>query len=258
MEGIFTVRSVIPAEDRPGLEIDNIEGENTDIVLRGVAGTREEPHVLYFPAEYDGVLDKEYLASGILEKGGGLFWADFEKKVLELGLHCLNEVSKEAMSVFARARDRYAIIGPTVVMGRGLGTIPAILTACEHEDTVLCLILESAFPDTASYLRAMGLEGEEAVSGDPFDLKKKISRFKKAILFMHSHRDSMVPVSSVEWLVAESRSKATQFQIVPSEDRWDLAYRGGALYFDTIWQFIGLRMGRRPKRRPRSARRPGP
>jgi hypothetical protein len=114
-------------------------------------------------------------------------------------------------------------------MGRSTGSALALEAALINQESVLCLIMESA--------------------NDTPENRKKMAAFKKPVLFLHSSRDEMVSLSEIEWLVAESRSKATQFQIVPSPSRKNLAASTGEFYFKTIRDFIHLRMGIRPKRK---------
>lgn len=220
------------------------------ISLKGVLGQAEEPHILYFPAEFDEDIDAAYLASGFSLKGGSFFWLPYQDAIPEKDINFFLKLCRKALEDFLTYKEEENRPGPMVLMGRSLGTAPALDAFSKFEDSLLCLILESAFAETEAFFRALGC-GELGDFEEPFLNRKKMSVLKKAVLFLHSHGDSIVPIRDVEWLVCESRSKASQFQIVPSSDRWDLSYKGGALYFDTIWQFIGLRMGRRPKRRAR-------
>ncbi|MEF3169513.1 MAG: hypothetical protein K6360_09375 [Deltaproteobacteria bacterium] len=71
---------------------------------------------------------------------------------------------------------------------------------------------------------------------------------------LHSSRDPVVSITQVEWLVCDSRSKATQFQIAPSPDRESLASSTGEFYANAVKDFIHLRMGRWPPRKRRYGR----
>ena len=256
-EGFFLKRAISPEPPDDSLIVQEYHIDSSPrLRLMGAVGVKDEPHILLFPAEYDTRAMNEHLARGFLEKGGGLFWVDYDEYLMEKGPVGLIDVVDLTFNAYLRLREELGILGPLVIMGKSIGTVPAIEAMGRHEDDALCLILESAFSDTSSFFKAMGTI-EEPLSEDPFSNKKKMAALKKAVLFLHSHMDSVVPIRDVEWLVCESRSKATQFQIVPSEDRWDLVNKAGPLYFDVIWQFIGLRMGRRPRRRPRHARRQG-
>ncbi len=256
-EDFFSKRVLCPDVPGDSLVVQEFPiNSSPTLSLMGVMGVKDEPHILLFPAEYDTRVINEYLARGFLEKGGGLFWVDYDEYLKEKGPLALEEVAEISYEAMRKLLEEQGILGPLVIMGKSIGVVPAIDVMARHEEKALCLILESAFSNTSTFFKAMGVI-DAPLEKDPFSNKKKMGALKKAVLFLHSHMDSVVPISDVEWLVCESRSKATQFQIVPSEDRWDLVNSAGPLYFDVIWQFVGLRMGRRPKRRPRHARRQG-
>jgi hypothetical protein len=107
--------------------------------------------------------------------------------------------------------------------------------------------MESAFDLTEDFLRNKGIETNEMaiVKKDFFSNRSKISTYRKAVLFLHSHRDQIISPGQIERLVRESRSKATQLQIVPSSCREDIAQKAGDLYFNVIKDFLDRRMGKR-------------
>jgi len=134
-------------------------------------------------------------------------------------------------------------------MGRSIGTAAALDLAARHCEKTLALILESAFDRTDDFLAGKGLPQGFSSEDDPFDNRSKMEQYTKPVLFLHSHADQVVNLNQIEWLVAESRSKATQLQIVPSSSREDLQEIGGELYHKIIRDFINLRLGRRPPRK---------
>ncbi len=253
-----------PVKDIPSfsIEIDGEEGAaiSCPYILSHLP---DEPHILYFLSEYDNKDDILFLQQHILNKGGSFFWLQYREIGPRVSVDKLLHLSERFVDTALKEIKMAQRGGPVVLMGRGLGTGLAIHAFSFMEDELLCLILESAFNDLNSFLNGLNIDGidshtdnnaNNAVPYDPFLNKEKVRGLKKAILFLHSHGDTIVPLRDIEWLVCESRSKATQFQVVPSLDRWDLSFRGGELYFEVIWQFINLRMGRRPKRRKRRTR----
>jgi len=221
-----------------------------EISARCVQGSPEKPHILYCPSEFDQEQDFLILAKGFSDLGGTFSWLPYPHGISGLDIESYLGFMQDFFKAFYSWKEASGRGGPLVVMGRSLGTGPAIDCFFRWEERCLCLLLESAFWDTKGLFKALGAgypEGEE----DPFSNREKMQGLKKPVLFIHSHGDSVVSIWNVEWLVSESRSKATQFQIVPSEGRYDLAFKGGTLYFKVIWEYILLRMGIRPKRRPR-------
>jgi pimeloyl-ACP methyl ester carboxylesterase len=228
--------------------------DGTEIHYRVFPGIPEEPHILFFPAEYDseaGIID---LATGLGHFGITLITMDYRGCWNSSGEPSISALPQDAEAFYQVVKDWYATeqrTGPVVFMGRSLGAAIALDLASHHDNDSLALIMESAFDLTEDFLSGKGIRiNESGLSGeDPFSNRSKMSNYSKAVLFLHSHRDEVVSLNQIEWLVAESRSKATQLQIVPSECREDIAEKAGDLYFAVIKDFLNRRMGRRPRRR---------
>ena len=212
-------------------------------------GRHEEPHIIFFPSEYDRDQDIGYLAEGLTGLGMTLIAFEYgeDLKAALFGLKGPGHLMEKAGAAFKALKIRLnedKNPGPLVVMGRSLGSSIALDLSVKEQEAILCLIMESAFDKADAF--------SHAPEKDPFNNRKMMAGLKKPVLFLHSSRDELVSLTEIEWLVAESRSKATQFKIVPSPSRENLAPSTGEFYFKSIRDFIYLRMGRRPKRRKRS------
>jgi alpha-beta hydrolase superfamily lysophospholipase len=234
-----------------------ISWDGTEIYCRVFRGIPEEPHILFFPAEYDseaGIID---LATGLGQFGITLITMDYRGCWKSGGEPSISDLPQDSEAFYQVVKDWYVTeqrAGPVIFMGRSLGAAIALDLACRHDTDSMALIMESAFDLTEDFLSGMRIRiNELGLSGkDPFSNRSKMSNYSKAVLFLHSHRDKVVSLNQIEWLVAESRSKATQLQIVPSECREDIAEKAGDVYFTVIKDFLNRRMGRRPRRRRRS------
>jgi pimeloyl-ACP methyl ester carboxylesterase len=228
--------------------------DGTEIHCRVFRGIPQEPHILFFPAEYDseaGIID---LATGLGHFGITLITMDYRGCWTSDGEPSISALPQDAEAFYKVVKDWYATeqrTGPVVFMGRSLGAAIALDLACRHDNDSLALIMESAFDSTEDFLSGKGIRINESWPSeeDPFSNRSKLRSYSKAALFLHSHRDEVVSLNQIEWLVAKSRSKATQLQIVPTESREDIAEKAGDLYFTVIKDFLNRRMGRRPRRR---------
>ena len=212
-------------------------------------GDPQEPLVIYYPGEWESVSHLLELARGMAGEGLGL--------AVWLGAGASGEIQPplwlDRAAAFAQgvidAKRPQEGLEKAVFMGCSLGCAAAIHAANVLQDRALCMVLEAAFVDTWPYLEAKGvLRPGVPHPEDPFANRAKMREFKPAVLFLQSQRDPLVPPSALEWLVCESRSKATQFQICPGGGREDIREAAGPLYYDMIHRFINLRLGRRPKR----------
>lgn len=241
----------------------NLEaGDGTLLHCRIFSGQPEKPHIIYYPAEYESMETLTMLAEGMGEYGFNFISLDYRGVGHSGGDTSFTELPSDADTFFLGIKEwmrREGREGRLVIMGRSLGCAPALMSAEKHEDDILCLVLESAFDKTADFLAGRGISREAASDAapqgeDPFANRERIRGIKKPVIFIHSPRDQVQTLTQVEWLVAESRSKSTQFQVAPSGTREDLANNVGELYCAQLRQYINLRMGIRPPRKPRHKR----
>ncbi|NIA08850.1 MAG: hypothetical protein GWP10_03565 [Nitrospiraceae bacterium] len=226
-----------------------ISEDGTEIHSRVFLGRPGEPHILFFPAEYDTESSISELASGLGKFGISLISMDYRGCMGSAGEPSISALPQDAEAFYQVVKDWYTKAqrtGPLVFMGRSLGTAVALDLASRHVKDSLALILESAFDSTEGFLSGKGI----SFSGeDLFSPRAKMLKYHKAVLFIHSHRDQVVSINAIDCLLAESRSNATQLQIVPSGCREDIMEKAGDIYFSVIRDFLNRRMGRRPHRR---------
>jgi len=210
-------------------------------------GVPEEPHIFYIPAESDKIEDLLFLAKGLQQYGYTFAIMDWNGAST---FQDFFDIAKASFELFESWKQHNNRSGKTVVMGRSLGTAAALDLATHVQKELLCLILESAFHTTKALLEGMKIDDALLKDvDDPFENRAKMSKIEKPVLFLHCQRDKVIPVQDIEWLVCESRSKASQFQIAGANSRQTLASDADAIYFQTINNFINLRLGRRPKRK---------
>ncbi len=245
------------AEAEPGSDeifLEAVAEDGTRLHGRVFAADKpEEPHIVFFPGEFDNEETIAELARGFAQYGFTLISMDYRGRGRSQGSASMSSLLQDGRDFLKRViewKEEQKRPGPLVPMGRSFGTAVALHAACGFQQNILALILESAFDKTSDFLKGLGFEdpARDVDKGiDPFSNREKMGNFKPPVLFLHSHIDKVVNLNQVEWLVAESRSKSTQFQIVPSDGRKGLCRTGGDIYFSNIKDYLFLRMGRRPK-----------
>ncbi len=215
----------------------------------------DNPHVFYLPAEFDTDDTLHLLGTGLLAIGFSMIALEYPGVGKSQGRLTFQGMFQAIAPFYDAARlwmKEQGRDGPVVLMGRSLGCVMALHQAVNRQDECLCLIMESAFDSGQVFLERSGIETSSIPKGPIFENRNKMKQFKKPVLFIHSPRDTVQSLTEVEWLVAESRSKATQFQIAPSGTRQELANQVGELYLEVVQQWVNLRRGVRPprKRRP--------
>ena len=236
--------------------------DGTPLHCRIYSASPDKPHIIYFPAEYESEETLAMLADGMGEDEFNLISLDYRGVGKSGGSPSFETLPSDAEAFYLGVRawmKEQGREGKLTVMGRSLGCVPAMMVTSRYQDDLLCLVLESAFDRTADFLTGRDIPeeivAEVAPDGqDPFANRERMKKITKPVIFIHSPRDEVQSLYQVEWLVAESRSKATQFQIAPAGTREELAHTVGYLYISTLRQYINLRMGIRPPRKPRYKR----
>lgn len=213
-------------------------------------GSNGEPLLFYLPAEYETQSDIESFVEGLRSRSlhvicvnyndfSGITTSDSEL------YDALAGIFSDFLTMFDRNTYGFTQI---IIMGKSLGCSFALDLGSRFSDRVTALILESAFLRFDDFLRR---QGKESGVGDVTRNIEKMRLFKKPTLFLHSSRDELVTLSEIEWLVCESRSKGTQFQVMPAPTRRDFQRIFGDMYFDFLRDFIWQKTGRKPFRRKR-------
>ena len=130
--------------------------------------------------------------------------------------------------------------GPLFVMGRSLGSAPAIELAARYEADIAGLIIESGFAYTEPLLRFLGVDtrGLGITEADCFGNFEKIKEFEKPLLIIHAQLDQFIPVSDAETLMKNCPSRRKQFQVISLADHNSILGVAGSDYFRCIKQFI--------------------
>ena len=236
--------------------------DGTPLHCRIYSGSPDKPHIVYFPAEYESEETLAMLADGMGEYEFNLISLDYRGIGQSGGQSSFETLPADAEAFYLCVKDwmkEQGREGKLVVMGRSLGCAPAMMVAQKYQEDLLCLVLESAFDRTSDFLTGRDVPEEIVAQAapegeDPFANRERMKKITKTVIFIHSPRDQVQSLYQVEWLVAESRSKATQFQVAPAGTREELAHTAGDLYCAILRQYINLRMGIRPARKPRYKR----
>ncbi len=229
----------------------------TDASMLLYEGSPEGVHVFYFPAEYDTDITIGLVASCFTRYDMNLLVMNYHtSEDGEVKLANLFDDVRHFLDAARKFMEDNSRSGKIVLMGRSVGCGAAIEAALQIQENILCLVLESGFDRTADFFSGKGLEAHPSVmEEDPFDNRNKMKKIKKPVMFIHSPRDVVLSLEQIEWLVAESRSKATQFQLAPSGSREELAIQAPDIYAEQLKDYINMRQGIRPPGRRRSKRR---
>ena len=117
------------------------------------------PNILYFHGNGEIAPDYDYTAPPYQERGINLFVADYRGYGLSTGSPTSSAIIEDAHPVFdgfVSFLEDGGYTGDLFVMGRSLGSAPAIEVAFHYQDRLKGLIVESGFASTGTLLERLG------------------------------------------------------------------------------------------------------
>lgn len=206
--------------------------------------SKEYPTILYFHGNGETVASHDWIAPFYNQRKINIFITDYRGYGSSNGKPTVSNMISDAHKLFQGFTDIIQQEGFRVnlfVMGRSLGSIPAIELALNYQDEICGLIIESGsannFRRLWSYLDITGKEdilGEEGLFLD----KVKIRQVYRTTLIIHGECDEIIPVEEGKELYQNSAAKDKEIFIIPEAGHNDIMIANQSQYFDTIEKFI--------------------
>jgi fermentation-respiration switch protein FrsA (DUF1100 family) len=145
--------------------------------------------------------------------------------------------SLEATTQLLRDEKRASSI---IVMGRSLGSAPAIELAASRGEELAGMVIESGFARIVPLLELLGIP--TAALGIDEDhgprSAEKIGRVSLPTLIMHAENDAIIPIADGEALFEASADPDKSFLRVPGAGHNDISFVAGASYFEAIGELL--------------------
>jgi len=147
----------------------------------------------------------------------------------EAFIDSLAEVEKTVQRSFRRV----------LVMGRSLGSAPALHLAARYPGKVSGLILDSGFACVRDLIARIGGPklGPDAMEGAPDNIDR-MALCSAPTLILHGMDDQLIPFSDAEALCQACRSPVRRLVPIPGAGHNDLLSEGYADYRAALWEHI--------------------
>jgi alpha-beta hydrolase superfamily lysophospholipase len=207
------------------------------------ASGKENPSLLYFHGNGETAAGYGWLAPYYNLRGMNLFVADYRGYGSSDGKPTISNMIDDSHALFKGFKDilkREGFKESFFLMGRSLGSVPALELAFHHQDEIRGLIIESGAANNFRRLwLSLGITGKKAAEKESLFLNKvKIRQVRKPTLIIHGEYDQIISVIEGQELYENSCSQDKKILIIPGADHNDIMVIAADLYFDTIEKFV--------------------
>ena len=203
---------------------------------------KEFPTILYFHGNGETVIEHDWISQFYLQIGVNLFVADYRGYGLSDGKPTITNLIGDSHIIFKgfmKLIEENEYAPKLFIMGRSLGSIPAVELAYHHQEQLNGLIIESGaannFRRLWGYLDTSEIE---RLSTEKFLNKEKIRAVLIPTFIIHGELDQIIPLPEGLELHENSGAVDKDILIIPQADHNDLMLRGQEQYFARIEQFV--------------------
>ena len=199
------------------------------------------PTVLYFHGNGEVAADHDDIAPFYHAIGLNFFVAEFRGYGQSSGqpsYEALVEDAHPVVEFFHATLDQQGFDAHRYVMGRSLGSQPALEVASRAADRFQGLIIESGAGVIGRMLRRLGLDesGEGAALAEHHE--SKIRAIRLPALLIHGERDDLIPIHAAIELDELLAGTERELVVIPAAGHNDLLWRGQTQYFEAIAKFV--------------------
>ncbi len=201
------------------------------------------PNVLFFHGNGENIADYDDIGPLYNHVGVNLLVMDYRGYGWSTGTPTVASMLSDAEVLYVTIRDwldKNNHAGAFFLMGRSLGSIPAIDLASRHKNRIKGLIIESGIANTIPLVKSLGLNVEsiDFTEKDGFQNLEKIATITIPTFILHGARDEIIAADEAENLQSYSGARTKEFVIIPGASHNTMILTGGKLYFQTIKKFI--------------------
>jgi alpha-beta hydrolase superfamily lysophospholipase len=207
------------------------------------AKSKECPSLLYFHGNGETAAGYGWLAPHYNQRGMNLFVTDYRGYGSSNGKPTISNMLSDSHALFKGFKNTLKKEGfkeSYFLMGRSLGSVPALELAFHCQEEIQGLIIESGAANNFRRLWLyLGITGKEATENEsPFLNKVKIRQVRKPTLIIHGEYDQIISVTEGRELYENSGAKDKKILIIPGADHNDIMVIATDMYFDTIEEFV--------------------
>ena len=211
------------------------------IAARFYAAGESHPTVLYFHGNGEVVSDHDGIAHFYHEVGLNLLVAEFRGYGKSGGRPAVAALVSDAIPAVEYATALLAEGGydPRMfVMGRSLGSQPALEVAARASAHVRGLIIESGAASIRRLVDRFGLADDGEAAALAVAHEAKIRSIRLPALLIHGEADDLMPLEQAAGLYDLLEGTRRELVVIPGAGHNDILWIGRRQYFDAIRDFV--------------------
>ncbi len=217
----------------------NIEGQS---YLSGSSAS-SAPNLLLFHGNGETAYDYDDIGPVYADSGINFFVVDYRGYGTSGGSPTFSGMLKDAVKIFqdfALLLKDKGLSGNVFIMGRSLGSAPALEVALKFPDKVSGLIIESGFAHTYNLLTTLGVD-PLLLDPEKERLVSNLEKMKKAsmpVLVIHGELDEIIPPSDGLDLYKAAGTDDKELLLIPGAGHNTLLLYGLKEYLRAISGFV--------------------
>ena len=231
-----------PGPPPPGASDHAIEvASGVAVAARHYESGEADATILYFHGNGEVMGDHDGIARFYHEIGFDLFVAEFRGYGKSGGRPSVAALAADALPAARYAAallDGRGRAARLFVMGRSLGSQPALEVAARASGLVRGLIVESGAATVRRLAARYGLAGDAAADALADAHEAKIRSIRLPALLIHGERDELVPLDQAAGLHDLLEGARRELVVIPGAGHNDILWIGRRRYFEAIRGFV--------------------
>lgn len=195
--------------------------------------------LLFFHGNGEIVADYDGLAGIFHQMGADFIVCDYRGYGKSGGRPTLRGVLQDAHVIYKFLKNNDKLQSKVCVMGRSLGSAPAIELCAAYPEINACVI-ESGYADPIPLVERRGLKIERTTPEEDalFNNSRKITRVACPLLVLHGEDDILIHPREAKLNYEQAGSKDKALQILPSVGHNDILMAPDNAYFVCLARFF--------------------
>lgn len=195
--------------------------------------------VLLFHGNGEVAPDYDYAAWLFWQQEAALLVVDYRGYGWSDGQPSLRHLLDDVQSVHAALPQILPPGQAVFIMGRSLGSAPALHLATLYPQAYQGLIIESGFAHLLHLLVRRGFAPDVLADGlDPLGNLSKAQALQMPLLVIHGEQDQLIPLSHGQELYEACSHPQKRLEIIPRAGHNNLSFVGQEQYYQAIGEFL--------------------